>query len=71
VAGNNAVFVGCDVLGNVTITGNNDHVAGNHIVGKLEDKGKNTRCEDNLGARDANADGVLDQSEYGAALACE
>jgi hypothetical protein len=71
VAGNNAVFVGCDVLGNVTITGNNDHVAGNHIVGKLDDKGKNTRCEDNFGAKDANADGVLDQSEYGAALACD
>lgn len=71
VAGNNAVFVGCDVLGNVRITGNNSHVAGNHIVGKLEDEGKNTRCEDNLSAKDGNADGVLEESELGSALSCD
>ncbi len=70
VIGNNAVIAACDVFGTVEIRGNNTKLAGNHLVGTLTDNGKNSLCEDNVRASDADADGLLEESELGEAVSC-
>lgn len=70
VTGNNAVIAACDVFGTVEIRGNNTKLAGNHLVGTLTDNGKNSLCEDNVRASDADADGLLEESELGEAVSC-
>jgi hypothetical protein len=70
VTGNNTVIAACDVFGSIELRGNNTKLAGNHVVGKLTDSGKNSVCDENLSASDANADHVLQTSELGGALTC-
>jgi hypothetical protein len=70
IEGNNSVFVGCDVFGSITVKGNNTNVSGNRVVGGISDGGKNTRCEANHAATDADADGLIEESELGEPLSC-
>lgn len=71
VKGNNTVIADCSIKGKVKIEGNNTILVGNEIGGGIDlTDTKNTVCDGNVAWNDANANGVLDPGETGAALTC-
>lgn len=71
ITGNNTVIADCTIKGSVTIKGNNTKLVGNRILGAVLVEGGNTVCDGNVLWKDANANGLFDTGEGGAAIACE
>jgi hypothetical protein len=70
ISGNNAILSSCDVHGSVTVLGNNSQLTGNRVDGAFSDGGKNTICENNHAAHDANGDLSFSDDELGEVLSC-
>lgn len=70
IVGNNAVIAECIIKGKVSIKGNNSTLVSNKVAGGIGIEGSNAICDANVAWTDTNANGVLDQGEAGAAIAC-
>lgn len=70
VDGNNVIVAGCQVFGKIIVKGNNSALANNDVQGGVEVTGNNTTCAGNVTLSDANANGLVDEGERGAAIEC-
>jgi hypothetical protein len=71
IRGNNVALALCEVWGKTTIEGNNSVLVENFFARAPEIAGKNTVCAGDLAFDDADENGTISDSEWGAELSCE
>ena len=71
VNSNNVTLVESTVHGSVSILGNNAVLVENRLAGVDALSAKNLTCNGNVSFDDADEDGVVDDTELGAAIACD
>jgi len=70
IVGNNTTVAGCEVWGSVNIAGQNTVLVSNSLADPGPFAAQGLVCNDNAHFDDANADGVIDEDEVGAAIEC-
>lgn len=70
IKANNTSIALCDVWGKLTITGNNTVLVSDRFAVPPTVQGNNTVCNGNVAFADENEDGVIADSELGAAIDC-